>query len=54
MNSLEDVLYTIFLRSPNNLFDEFIAECQKFYEIPAHSFSDILLGNVLLLSSIYI
>lgn len=41
MESLEETLYTIFLRSPNNLFDEFITECQKLYEIPAHSFSEM-------------
>jgi predicted helicase len=45
MDSLEETLYTIFLRSPNNLFDEFIAECQKFYEIPAHSFSEMRSRN---------
>lgn len=38
---LQDTLYTIFLRSPNNLFDEFIIECQKWYESPAHSFSEM-------------
>jgi predicted helicase len=38
---LQDTLYTIFLRSPNNLFDEFILECQKWYESPAHSFSEM-------------
>jgi hypothetical protein len=37
MDNLEETLYTIFLRSPLNLFDEFILECQKFYEVPAHS-----------------
>ena len=37
MNNLEETLYTIFLRSTLNLFDEFILECQKFYEVPAHS-----------------
>ena len=38
---LQDTLYTIFLRSPNNLFDEFILECQKWYESPAHSFCEM-------------
>ena len=37
MNDLSDILYTIYLRSPSNLFDEFIKECQTFYESPAHS-----------------
>jgi len=34
---LNKLLHTIFLKSPPNLFDEFIIECQKFYELPAHS-----------------
>jgi hypothetical protein len=38
---LQNILYTIFLRSPINLFDEFICECQKWYEVPAHSFVEI-------------
>jgi len=37
MNDLSNILYTIYLRSPENLFDEFIKECQTFYESPAHS-----------------
>ena len=34
-------LHKIFLRSPLNLFDEFIAECQKWYEQPAHTFTEM-------------
>jgi len=41
MNHLQEELYKIFLKSPNNLFDEFIIECQKWYEAPAHSFSEM-------------
>jgi hypothetical protein len=41
MDNLQDELYKIFLKSPNNLFDEFILECQKWYEMPAHSFSEM-------------
>ena len=38
---LNKLLHTIFLRSPTNLFDEFILECQKFYELPAHSLTEM-------------
>jgi len=38
---LNKLLHTIFLKSPTNLFDEFIVECQKFYESPAHSLIEI-------------
>jgi predicted helicase len=41
MNQLQEELYKIFLKSPNNLFDEFILECQKWYDAPAHSFSEM-------------
>jgi predicted helicase len=41
MNDLQDEMYKIFLKSPNNLFDEFLIECQKWYEAPAHSFSEM-------------
>lgn len=40
-NNLRDELYKLFLKSPNNLFDEFIVECQKWYESPAHTFSEM-------------
>lgn len=41
MDDLQDEMYKLFLKSPNNLFDEFILECQKWYEAPAHSFSEM-------------
>ena len=34
---LSKILHQVFLRSPTNLFDEFILECQKWYSQPAHS-----------------
>ena len=41
MNDLQSELYKIFLKSPINLFDEFVLECQKWYEMPAHSLSEM-------------
>jgi len=41
MDSLNEILYTIFLRSPNNLFDEFLKECQTFYDKPAHNLLEL-------------
>ncbi len=38
---MESFLHTIFLRSPTNLWDEFESECRKFYESPAHSFTEM-------------
>ena len=38
---LPNVLHTVFLRSPINLFDEFIKECQKWYSEPAHTFVEM-------------
>lgn len=37
MDNLPNILHQVFLRSPTNLFDEFVLECQKWYSIPAHS-----------------
>jgi hypothetical protein len=37
MNNLPSILHQVFLRTPTNLFDEFVLECQKWYSIPAHS-----------------
>ena len=34
---MESVLHAILLRSPLNLFDEFLAECRRWYEQPAHT-----------------
>jgi hypothetical protein len=39
--NLQKLLHEIFLRSPTNLFDEFINECAKWYEKPAHSFTEM-------------
>ena len=41
MEKLQQLLYKIFLRSPNNLFDEFILECQLFYDKPAHNILEL-------------
>ena len=38
---LQSTLHAIFLRSPVNLFDEFIAECQRWYEQPAHTLTEM-------------
>jgi len=45
MINLQDLLYKIYLSSPNNLFDQFILECQKLYEAPAHSLDEIRNNN---------
>ena len=39
--NLKKLLHTILLRSPINLFDEFLVECQKWYELPAHSLTEM-------------
>ena len=39
--NLQNLLHEIFLRTPDNLFDEFIKECQKIYEKPAHNFAEM-------------
>lgn len=41
MSKLQDFLYTIYLKTPANLFDEFLLECQKSYEKPAHSLKEL-------------
>jgi len=41
MENLEQLLHKILLKSPPNLFDEFINECQKFYEQPAHTMTEM-------------
>lgn len=41
MNNLPKILHQIFLRSPTNLFDEFVLECQKWYSQPAHSLAEL-------------
>ena len=39
--NLQKLLHTILLRSPSNLFDEFIIECQKIYNQPAHTLTEL-------------
>jgi len=41
MEDLPKILHQVFLRSPKNLFDEFILECQKWYSQPAHSLTEM-------------
>jgi predicted helicase len=41
MNDLQDFLYKIYLKSPANLFDAFLLECQEWYERPAHSLLEL-------------
>ena len=41
MSELQKILHQVFLRSPTNLFDEFMVECQKWYERPAHSLTEM-------------
>jgi predicted helicase len=38
---LRKLLHTVFLRSPSNLFDEFVKECQAWYSQPAHSLQEM-------------
>lgn len=38
---LRGELHKVFLRSPTNLFDEFIKECQRWYSQPAHTFTEM-------------
>jgi hypothetical protein len=38
---MQKLLHEILLRSPLNLFDEFMKECQKWYEQPAHTFVEM-------------
>ena len=42
---LQKILHQVFLRSPPNLFDEFMVECQKWYERPAHSLTEMRSRN---------
>jgi hypothetical protein len=41
MIPVQDIMHAVFLRLPSNLFDEFISECQKWYENPSHSLSEM-------------
>ena len=38
---LQTLLHTVFLRSPENRFDEFIKECQMWYSKPAHTLTEM-------------
>jgi predicted helicase len=38
---LPKILHAVFLRSPQNLFDEFLIECQKWYSEPAHTLTEM-------------
>jgi hypothetical protein len=38
---LQKILHQVFLRSPPNLFDEFMVECQAWYARPAHSLTEM-------------
>lgn len=38
---LEKLLHTVFLKSKDNNFDEFIKECQAWYSQPAHTFTEL-------------
>lgn len=42
---LQILLHKVFLRSPVNLFDEFLNEVQKWYESPAHTFTEMRIRN---------
>lgn len=41
MDTLQELLYKIYLKSPNNLFDEFIKECVHHYNQPAHNLQEL-------------
>lgn len=38
---MQTLLHTILLRNPTNLFDEFLKDCQKWYEEPVHTFTEM-------------
>jgi hypothetical protein len=39
--NVKKLLHEIFLRHPENYFDEFIKECQVFYNEPAHTLTEL-------------
>jgi len=45
VEDLQKLLHTVFLRSPVNLFDEFLLEVQKWYNVPAHSLTELRVRN---------
>ena len=42
---LKKLLYAIYLRRPQNLFDEFIKECEASYTKPAHTLTELRTRN---------
>lgn len=38
---MQSILHSILLSSPDNLFDAFMAQCQSWYEQPAHNFTEM-------------
>jgi len=38
---MKELLHQILLKTPHNLFDEFLSECQKWYEQPAHTLTEM-------------
>jgi len=38
---LSKLLYSVLLKSPNNLFDEFVNQCQIYYAKPAHNIFEL-------------
>jgi hypothetical protein len=38
---MQSTLHSILLSSPDNLFDAFMAQCQSWYEQPAHTFTEM-------------
>jgi len=45
LEELKKLLHIVFLRSPTNLFDEFLLEVQKWYERPAHTLTEMRVRN---------
>ena len=45
VEELQKLLHAVFLRSPVNLFDEFLSEVQKWYELPAHTLTEMRVRN---------
>jgi predicted helicase len=43
--NLKQLLHTIYLKHPPNLFDEFIKECESFYTKPAHTLAELRVRN---------
>jgi len=41
MTNIQNLLYSIYLKSPTNLFDEFLSECEKTSSKPMHNILDL-------------